>query len=72
MQNKKSMALGIFLIIASVVFLCIYAWLIFFSKWSILILQISCFMVVVIIMGLIVWVGKTLMLAKKVGEEMEN
>lgn len=72
MQNKKPTIMGISLIISSVVFLCIYAWLIFFSKWSILTLQVSCFVLVVIIMGLIIWIGKTLILAKKVGEEMED
>lgn len=72
MQNKKSVIMGILLIILSVVFLCVYAWLTFFSKWSILVLQISCFVIVTIIMGLIVWIGKTLVLAKKVGEEIED
>ena len=72
MKNKKSTIMGISLIISAIVFLCIYAWLIFFSRWSILVLQFSCFILIVIIMGLIIWMGKTIMFAKKVGEEMED
>lgn len=72
MQNKKPVITGISLITLSIVFLCIYVWLTFFSKWNILVLQISCFVLVTIIVGLIIWIGKTLILAKKVGEEMED
>jgi hypothetical protein len=71
-HNNKSLVLGISLIAFSLTFLVSYAWLIFFSKWAFLTLQITCFTMIVVFVGLLTWIGKTLIIAKKIGEEMES
>ena len=40
--------------------LAVCGWLLFFSQWAILMLQLSCFIAMVIVLGITAWIGYTM------------
>jgi len=57
---NKDQALGIGLLIASVVAIVIYGWLVFFTEYAMLVLQITGFVAVAGVFGILAWIGYTL------------
>lgn len=45
---------------ASIIGIIIYGWILFFTEWTLLLLQITGFVAVVGILGILAWIGYTL------------
>ncbi len=57
---SKDHGLGALLTVTGLVGIVLYGWLIFFSAWSLLVLEVTGFIVVSGVLGIIVWIGYTL------------
>ncbi len=57
---SKDQGLGALLMVTGFVGIVLYGWLVFFSAWSLLILEVTGFVVVSGVLGIIVWIGYTL------------
>ena len=57
---SKDQSLGALLMVTGLVGIVLYGWLIFFSAWSLLVLEVTGFVVVAGVLGIIVWIGYTL------------
>ena len=51
---------GLLLLIGSVLGILIYGWLVFLSPWSFLVLQITAFAGIALLLGILAWIGYTL------------
>ncbi len=75
---SKDQGLGALLTVTGLVGIVLYGWLIFFSAWSLLVLEVTGFVVVSGVLGIIVWIGYTLATIstptslEALGEEAEN
>ncbi len=56
---KKNQITGIIILIASILGVIIYGWLLFFTAWTTMVLQISFFIAVVAILAILSWIGWT-------------
>ncbi len=56
----RDQVVGALLILVAVVGIIVYTWLIFFSAWSLLVLQLTAFIAVAVVLGIIGWVGYAL------------
>lgn len=56
----RDQVVGVLLLIAGVVGIVVYGWLVFLSEWSILVLQLTGFIAVAAILAIISWIGYTL------------
>jgi predicted DNA-binding transcriptional regulator len=52
--------LGVIMLVASFASAVIYGWLLFFSQWTILALQLTCFIATAITLTIVAWIGYTL------------
>jgi predicted DNA-binding transcriptional regulator len=52
--------LGVLVLTGSLAGVVIYGWLMFFSQWAMFTLQLTVFVVVVAVLGIIAWIGYTL------------
>ena len=57
---NRNQAIGALILAASVIGIVIYGWVLFFTEWTILLLQITGFVAVVAILGILAWIGYTL------------
>ena len=57
---SKDQAIGILLLVASIVGIIIYGWIVFFTEWFLLLLQITGFIAVAGVFGVLGWIGYTL------------
>jgi len=57
---NRDQAIGALILAASVIGIVIYGWVLFFTEWTILLLQITGFVAVVAILGILAWIGYTL------------
>jgi predicted DNA-binding transcriptional regulator len=57
---SKDQGLGAVLLIASVVGIILYGWLVFLSDWSVVVLQATGFIAVAGVLGIVAWIGYTL------------
>jgi len=55
-----SRAIGVGLMAVGVIGILLYGWLVFFSPWQVLILQLTAFMTVAAVFGILAWVGYAL------------
>jgi len=75
---SKDQSLGALLTVTGLVGIVLYGWLIFFSAWNLLVLEVTGFIVVAGVLGIIVWIGYTLATTptptslEALGEEAEN
>lgn len=53
-------ALGLLLLIGSVVGIVLYGWLVFLSPWSFLVIQVTAFAGIALLLGILAWIGYTL------------
>lgn len=57
---NKDQSTGFLILFASILGILIYGWLMFFTSWSILALQISAFVAVAAVLAILAWIGYTL------------
>ena len=57
---SKDQVIGVLILAASVIGIIIYGWVLFFTEWAILLLQITGFVAVAAILGILAWIGYTL------------
>ncbi|MEM3922325.1 MAG: transcriptional regulator [Nitrososphaerota archaeon] len=57
---SKDQIIGIALMSASILAIIAYAWILFFTEWTILLIQITLMIAVVGILGIVAWIGYTL------------
>jgi predicted DNA-binding transcriptional regulator len=53
-------AIGVGLMAVGVIGILLYGWLVFFSPWQVLILQLTAFVAVAAVFGILAWVGYAL------------
>jgi predicted DNA-binding transcriptional regulator len=56
----KDMVIGSSLLIISIVIIIAYIWLVFFTTWDLLILKLTGSAAIVVIFGILAWIGYTL------------
>jgi len=52
--------IGLLMLIAAVIGIIIYGWIVFFTEWFLLLLQITGFVAVAGVLGILAWIGYTL------------
>lgn len=57
---KKDSAIGILILVGSVIGILTYGWLAFFSEWSVFVIQLTVFLIVVVLLAVIGWIGYAL------------
>jgi len=57
---SRDQVIGALILVASVIGIIIYGWVLFFTEWAILLLQITGFVAVAAILGILAWIGYTL------------
>ena len=57
---SRDQIIGVGLLIVSIIVIIVYGWLVFFTEWSLLILQITGFIAVAGVFGILAWIGYTL------------
>ena len=57
---SKDQIIGIALMSASILAIIAYAWILFFTEWTILLIQITLMIAVAGILGIVAWIGYTL------------
>ncbi|MCC6032294.1 MAG: transcriptional regulator [Pyrobaculum sp.] len=56
----RDRAIGVGLMAVGVIGILLYGWLVFFSPWQVLILQLTAFVAVAAVLGILAWVGYAL------------
>lgn len=51
---------GFLLLVASVAGVAVYGWLLFFSQWAVLALQLTGFIAIAVVLAIVAWIGYTL------------
>ena len=51
---------GVLLLVLAVAVIIVYGWIVFFTEWSLLLLQITGFIAVLGVFGVLAWIGYTL------------
>ena len=59
-KMNKDQVLGALLLLGGVVGILLYGWLVFFSQWGFLLLQLTGFIAITGILGILAWIGYTL------------
>lgn len=57
---SRDQQIGVALLIGCIAGIILYGWLVLFSPWSILVLQLTAFAAVGTILGVLAWIGYTL------------
>ncbi len=57
---NRDQVIGTLILAASVTGIVIYGWILFFTEWTILLLQITGFVAVAAVLGILAWIGYTL------------
>ena len=57
---SRDQVIGGLLVIISILVIILYGWLVFFSEWNVLLLQLTGFIAVLGIFGVLGWIGYTL------------
>ena len=57
---NRDQIIGTLIFAVSVIGIIIYGWILFFTEWTILLLQITGFVAVAAILGILAWIGYTL------------
>jgi len=57
---SRDQLVGLLLLIASIAVIAAYGWIMFLTEWSLLLLQITGFIAVAGVFGILAWIGYTL------------
>ena len=60
MKLSRDQVIGALILAASVIGIIVYGWILFFTEWTLLLLQITGFVAVVAVLGILAWIGYTL------------
>ena len=72
MEKRGQRKLGISMISLSMMFLVFYTWSLFFTESSILVMQATLYAIILILIGIIVWMGKTILQSPSIGKEINK
>jgi predicted DNA-binding transcriptional regulator len=56
----RDQVIGALLMVLSAAVIIVYGWIVFFTEWSLLLLQITGFIAVLGVFGILAWIGYTL------------
>ncbi|MCS7132310.1 MAG: transcriptional regulator [Aigarchaeota archaeon] len=56
----KDQVIGGLMMAAAIIIIIIYAWILFFTPWALILLEITAFIAVAGVLGIIAWIGYTL------------
>jgi len=59
-EMHRDQIIGSLITIASVIVIIVYAWILFFTEWSLLLMRITAFIAVAGVLGILAWIGYTL------------
>ncbi|ABL79127.1 transcriptional regulator [Thermofilum pendens] len=57
---NKDQLVGTAIMLASIAGILVYGWILFFTQWSLLLLQLTGFVAVAGVLGILAWIGFTL------------
>lgn len=57
---SKDQVVGVLLLVAGILGIIVYGWLVFLSEWTIFVLQLTGFIAVAALLAIISWIGYTL------------
>ncbi len=57
---SRDQVIGALILVASVIGIIVYGWILFFTEWAILLLQLTGFVAVAAVLGILAWIGYTL------------
>jgi len=57
---NRDQVIGALILVASVIGIIVYGWILFFTEWTILLLQLTGFVAVAAVLGILAWIGYTL------------
>ncbi len=57
---NRDQVIGALILVASVIGIIVYGWILFFTEWAILLLQLTGFVAVAAVLGILAWIGYTL------------
>ena len=57
---SRDQQIGVLIMIASIAGIIIYGWLVFFSQWAMIVLQLTAFAAIAGVLGILAWIGYTL------------
>lgn len=57
---SKDQFIGIFLLVLCVLGIILYGWLVFLTEWALLVLQLTGFVAIAGVLGILSWIGYTL------------
>jgi len=79
---SRDQVVGALLMVLAVAIIIVYGWIVFFTEWSLLLLQITGFIAVLGVFGILAWIGYTLAttpppkpieeIEKELEEELKN
>jgi len=60
MSVSKDQAIGVLLLVGGILGILLYGWLVFLSEWAMVVLQLTGFVAVAGVLGILSWIGYTL------------
>jgi len=57
---SRDQLVGVLLLVCGVLGIIVYGWLVFLSEWSLIVLQLTGFVAVAAVLGILAWIGYTL------------
>ncbi|MEM4488672.1 MAG: transcriptional regulator [Desulfurococcaceae archaeon] len=57
---NRDRVVGILLFTVSILIILVYAWILFFTQWAMLVIQITLMIAVAGVLGILAWIGYTL------------
>ncbi len=56
----RDQVIGGLIMVAAVIGILVYTWILFFTEWTLILLQITAFIAVAGVLGILAWIGYTL------------
>jgi hypothetical protein len=72
MKQNYNVKIGLTMITLALIFLILYTWLLFFTKWSFIIMQLTSLFLVIALVSIVIWIGRIMMREKMVGTDIDN
>jgi len=78
LEMSRDQLVGALILIASIIGILVYGWIVFFTEWTLILLQLTGFIAVAVVLGILAWIGYTLATTpppkpiEDVGKELEE
>ena len=75
---SRDQLVGALILIASIIGILVYGWIVFFTEWTLILLQLTGFIAVAVVLGILAWIGYTLATTppprpiEDIGKELEE